>query len=141
MFVHNVCVLLSFCAAAGPQTYNLPPAGMPPVPGPPPGLFVVNNAMSLLVIGFVIAGRMPPPGMPPGMMGRGMPPPGMPPPGMPPQGPPGLRGNFMNRCKAVVSMAMAGQLFTCSTGGVAHLSTTLLFMYWCEHNCSNNWYM
>lgn len=91
-----MCVFLSFCAAAGPQTYNLPPAGMPPVPGPPPGLFVVNHALSWLVyIGFAIAGRMPPPGMPPGMMGRGMPPPGMPPPGMPPQGPPGLRGNFL----------------------------------------------
>lgn len=47
-------------AAAGPQTYNLPPR---------PGM---------------------PPGMPPHMMGRGMPPPGMPPPGMPPRGPPGM---------------------------------------------------
>lgn len=37
--VINLSVCVVFAAAAGPQTYNLPPAGVPPVPGPPPGTF------------------------------------------------------------------------------------------------------
>ena len=39
--IHAPVAIDAFCAfsvAAGPQTYNLPPAGMPPVPGPPPGI-------------------------------------------------------------------------------------------------------
>lgn len=99
----SCAIFVCIYVASGPQTYNLPPAGMPPVPGPPPGMCVCNVCVCIFNYMYCCdSGRMPPPGMPPGMMGRGMPPPGMPPPGMPPQGPPGMRGNVYNNTRGYV---------------------------------------